>query len=195
MAEMLSEVPANFMLRVKTQVEDLCVFVNQIVSKLQEIVLGRHSDAASLDSPVESFDINSYMKASMSREEQLKYGLQKYMITITKLGTLFSIDTKTSKIIWKKSQPFPEGFTLISLLKLKEEYEREVAIAISYSSTQKITAIHRYYDSLCQHKRRRGDKNPNQLPKNRRKAVSIQNIGPLAAVYLKVKNQPIRYQF
>lgn len=37
----------------------------------------------------------------MSTESEKRYGLQKYVIVITKYNSMFSIDTKTAKILWK----------------------------------------------------------------------------------------------
>lgn len=37
----------------------------------------------------------------MSEEQEIRLGLKKYIIAITKKGTIYSIDTKTSKTLWK----------------------------------------------------------------------------------------------
>ena len=40
-------------------------------------------------------------KFTMSEEQELKLGLKKYIVAVTKKGTIYSIDTKTNKVIWK----------------------------------------------------------------------------------------------
>lgn len=77
----------------------------------------------------------------MSSDSEKKYGLRKYIIVITSFNTMYSIDTKTSTIIWKKK--YGSQFKLVTLIKLKQEYEKEVAIAIYYKyHIAYITQIH-----------------------------------------------------
>jgi hypothetical protein len=37
----------------------------------------------------------------MSKEQEVKYGLRKYIVAITKCETILGIDTKNKQLLWK----------------------------------------------------------------------------------------------
>ena len=90
----LQQIPINFVARVRSQFQDI---YNMIVGGVQ-YVIGVFKDKGEFQ---RLLDIRGYLKSTMSADMQKKYGLQKYIIIITKHNTIFSIDTKTSTIIWK----------------------------------------------------------------------------------------------
>lgn len=88
-AEKLMKVPYSIALRVREEVSDL---IEIVFSSLQSLV-----DV----SAVTSIDLKSLSKFTMSEEQELKLGLKKYIIAVTKTGAIFSIDTKSHNILWK----------------------------------------------------------------------------------------------
>lgn len=58
----------------------------------------------------------------MSEEQELKLGLKKYIVAVTKKGTIYSIDTKTNKVIWKKNRTASKQ-QVIALIDLRKDYE------------------------------------------------------------------------
>lgn len=89
LAEKLMKAPMYIALRVREEISDLT-----------EIIL--HSVASLVDfSQMNKLDLKSLAKFTMSGEQELKLGLKKYIIAVTTSGSIYAIDTKTQKILWK----------------------------------------------------------------------------------------------
>ena len=119
----LQQIPINFLARLKSELLDVYNFV---VEKVEGFI-ATFTNPQSFE---ELLDIKGYLKSSMSSDNEKKYGLQKYIIVITSYNTMFALDSKTSAIIWKKK--YGTDVKLVALIKLKQEYEKEIAIAINY---------------------------------------------------------------
>ena len=48
-----------------------------------------------------NIDSSSIRKFEMAAEQEIKYGLRKYLIVATQLNTIIAIDTKYHSILWK----------------------------------------------------------------------------------------------
>ena len=86
------QVPFSIALRIREEIADL---MDVIISSLQSLL-----DFSKLG----SFDLKHLAKFTMSDTQELKLGLKKYIIAVTKTGTIYAIDTKTKKVLWRKYQ-------------------------------------------------------------------------------------------
>lgn len=124
LADKLQQIPINIVERVQSEISDL---VSTFLEKLETLshIISNPQEAASI------LDIQGYIKGRMSEDKEKQYGLHKYIIVMTKHKTMFALDTKNSRILWKRNFSNQKS-TLVALIKLKQEYEKEVAIAISF---------------------------------------------------------------
>lgn len=79
-------VPKDILLRLSEEITDAVNHLTLAVSRLLE--LG-------------SIDRDTLKKFQMSKEQEIKYGLRKYLIAATSVNTLIAIDTKTGEALWK----------------------------------------------------------------------------------------------
>ena len=87
------EAPFAFFSRVLNEISDIRAMLIHSIDGLQEWLGG-------------SFDLKNLkelMKFKMSEDQEKRYGLRKNIIVVTKKDTMISIDSKTSKVIWKKN--------------------------------------------------------------------------------------------
>lgn len=94
LASKIQQIPINFMARIKSEFEDV---YNFIVEKVEGLI----QTFTNPQSFEELLNIKGYLKSTMSPYNEKKYGLQKYIIVITSYNTMFALDSKTSRIIWK----------------------------------------------------------------------------------------------
>ena len=104
--DVASEIPTNIILRIITEIEDVVGWFNKLKEETLKLIMGSSSqevDISSLSSNKNTIQtLESLVKSPMSEEKEKKYGLRKYMIVFSKKGPFFSIDTKTSRVNWKK---------------------------------------------------------------------------------------------
>lgn len=67
----------------------------------------------------------------MPPEQEIKYGLRKYLLVATQLNTIVAIDTKFHTILWKIHRDTESS--IVNFVHLKRDYETEVAALVSYS--------------------------------------------------------------
>ena len=91
--------------RGKSLVEKLAMVPRDLALRLSEElteIVGHLTSAVGYAlQQIGSIDIKSLRKFQMSKEQEIKYGLRKYLIAVTQHGTLIAMDTKTKEVLWK----------------------------------------------------------------------------------------------
>jgi hypothetical protein len=87
LAEKVAKVPQDLFLRLQEEITDIQHFIFESIS----YILQHLGD----------IDSTSIRKFMMSPEQEIKYGLRKYIIVGTKYNTIIAIDTKSKDILWK----------------------------------------------------------------------------------------------
>jgi hypothetical protein len=80
-------IPRDIALRLGEELSDLQRTVSNLLGYAVEFTSG--------------FDRNNIQKFQMSKEQEIRLGLRKYLIAVTKSHTLIAIDTKTKQVLWK----------------------------------------------------------------------------------------------
>ena len=87
LAERLAQVPKDIILRLSEEISDL----KRHFLSLKDFIMQQ----------ITAFDYNSVRKFTMSAEQEMKYGLKKYIIAVTERDTVLALDTKTKALLWK----------------------------------------------------------------------------------------------
>lgn len=87
LVQKLSMIPRDIALRLGEELSDLQRTVSNLLGYAVEFTSG--------------FDRNNIQKFQMSKEQEIRLGLRKYLIAVTKSHTLIAIDTKTKQVLWK----------------------------------------------------------------------------------------------
>lgn len=89
LAEKLMKAPMFIALRVKEEISDLTEIFLESIQGLLDV------------SKLAKVDLKSLAKFTMSEKQEVKLGLKKYIIAVTKNGVIYAIDTKTQNVLWK----------------------------------------------------------------------------------------------
>ena len=96
LGEKMAEAPINLALRIQTEIKDVIRFCEEAVVEIPHFLSKIGSSSF-----WEWKNFLQLWKAKMPESEEKKYGLQKYMISVTTKNTMFAIDSKTSNVLWK----------------------------------------------------------------------------------------------
>jgi len=97
LAEKLTRVPQNLIMRITEEILDIKHF---ILASIDYIVMH-----------LKNIDSSSIRKFEMPADQEIKYGLRKYLIVATQLNTIIAIDTKYHSILWKYFFAYSESIS------------------------------------------------------------------------------------